>query len=251
MSERPVVISHRTNMGTIAPNSLAGIEAALRDGVDGIEADLRCTRDGVPVLLHDPVLEPPGAGPRALLDLMDLTMADLRPLRLPDPHAAGATYAVPTLQEALALIAGRTLLVLDVKVPGIGEAAGRTLRAARVRQPCWIWAFDTAVVEEFRAVLPSLPRSLLIAPDSPLLDGHAYLDVARDLDCEAVSLEHSLVNAPAVERARRRGLRVYAWTVDEADDLARMDAASVDAVCSDNPAHVLRYWSSRMRGLKT
>ncbi len=248
MSERPLVISHRTNMGTAAPNSLAGIEAALRDGADGVETDLRCTRDGVPVLLHDPVLAPPGAEPRPL---SDLTAAELRSLRVSDPSGEGATYVVPTLQEALARIAGRTLLVLDVKVPGIGEATGRALRSGHVQQPCWVWAFDAPVLEEFRVVLPSLPRSLLIAPDSPLLDGHAYLDVARDLDCEAVSLNHSLVSARAVERARRRGLRVYAWTVDEEDDLARMAAAGVDAVCSDNPARVLRYWSSRMRGLKT
>lgn len=248
MSGRPLVISHRTNMGTAAPNSLAGIDAAVRDGVDGVEADVRCTRDGVPVLLHDPTVRPLGAGTRAL---SDLTVDGLRSCRLADPHVAGQTYAVPTLADALALIAGRTLLVLDVKVAGLAEATARVFRAVHIAQPCWIWAFDAAVLEEFRAVLPSSPRALLVAPDSPLLDGYAYLDAARDLDCEAVSLDHSLVSAPVVERARHRGLRVYAWTVDEEDDLARMAAAGVDAVCSDAPDRVLRYWSSRIRGLKT
>ncbi len=40
----PLVISHRTNMGTMPENTLAGIDAAIADGVDGVEIDVRATR---------------------------------------------------------------------------------------------------------------------------------------------------------------------------------------------------------------
>ncbi|MSP22016.1 MAG: hypothetical protein EXR66_03185 [Dehalococcoidia bacterium] len=52
-----LVISHRTNMGASPENSLEGIAAALAEGVDGIEIDVRASNDGAPLLLHDASLE--------------------------------------------------------------------------------------------------------------------------------------------------------------------------------------------------
>ena len=53
MARRPLVVSHRTQAGTMPENTLAGIDAALAIGVDGIELDVRATSDGVVVLSHD------------------------------------------------------------------------------------------------------------------------------------------------------------------------------------------------------
>jgi glycerophosphoryl diester phosphodiesterase len=48
-------------------------------------------------------------------------------------------------------------------------------------------------------------------------------------------LHHAVVSAPAVERAHRAGAAVWAWTVDDPIELARLDAAGVDAVISNDP----------------
>lgn len=52
----PLVISHRTNEGNAPENSLIGIARAIEDGCDVVEVDVRATRDGVLVLLHDETL---------------------------------------------------------------------------------------------------------------------------------------------------------------------------------------------------
>ena len=51
----------------------------------------------------------------------------------------------------------------------------------------------------------------------------------------ALMLHHAVVSAPAVERAHGAGVAVWAWTVDDPAELARLDAAGVDAVISNSP----------------
>jgi glycerophosphoryl diester phosphodiesterase len=48
-------------------------------------------------------------------------------------------------------------------------------------------------------------------------------------------LHHAVVTAAAVERAHAAGAAVWAWTVDDSAELARLDAAGVDAIISNNP----------------
>jgi glycerophosphoryl diester phosphodiesterase len=62
----PIVVSHRTNRGTAAENTLAGIESAIVDGAQGVEVDVRATRDGELVLMHDASLLRTTGDPRFL-----------------------------------------------------------------------------------------------------------------------------------------------------------------------------------------
>src|SRR5690606_12885318 len=130
----PLVISHRTNMGSMPENSLAGIAAALRDGADGVEIDVRATADGVPVLLHDATLERTAADPR---EVSALTLDELRAVRvLPAGGVEGER--VPTLAEALAAVGGRTVLVIEVKQAGIEGVVAEAVRTAGADSWCWV-----------------------------------------------------------------------------------------------------------------
>jgi glycerophosphoryl diester phosphodiesterase len=51
----------------------------------------------------------------------------------------------------------------------------------------------------------------------------------------ALMLQHAVVSAPAVERAHAAGVAVWAWTVDDPAELARLEAAGVDAVITNDP----------------
>ncbi len=52
---------------------------------------------------------------------------------------------------------------------------------------------------------------------------------------EVLMLQHAVVSPAAVARAHHAGAAVWAWTVDDPDELARLDAAGVDAVISNDP----------------
>ena len=132
-----MVVSHRTNAGTHAENSIAGIEAALADGADAVEFDLRATADGELVLLHDPLLLRTAGDPRAV---EQVTLGELRGIALRDGRTSEAAGAVPLLSEALEELAGRAIPVIDVKAPV--EAALAAFLGSRRRSPAWAWTHD-------------------------------------------------------------------------------------------------------------
>ncbi|MEZ4502795.1 MAG: glycerophosphodiester phosphodiesterase [Dehalococcoidia bacterium] len=233
---RPLVISHRTQMGECPENTLAGIEVALAQHVDAIEIDVRATADGVPVLMHDASLARTTGLDRPL---SDLTLADLDAVRVVDPHGCLEPQRVPTLDEALAAIGGRALLCIEVKDPGLEAAVARAVRAAGATGWCWIWAFDPAVVTACHAELPEVRVALNAGPGSEARYGYdSPVEAAARGGSAAVSLAHSLVDAATVEAAHLRGLMVFTWTVDEPADIARVLEAGVDGVCSNLPSRV-------------
>lgn len=240
----PLVISHRTNMGTMPENTLAGIDAALADDVDGVEIDVRATRDGRVVLLHDATLERTTGDARVLVDIGadDLASVRTRPI-----HGVEA-QPVPSLAEALDRVGGRAILVIEVKQRGIQEAVAAEVRAAAAAEWCWIWAFDPEVAIACRAALPEVPVGLNVSRGS--LERYGYADEAATLAVRhglaAVSMSHDMVDDASVRAIHRRGLAAYTWIVDEPADLARVRDAGVDAICSNFPPRV--YAAVRPRG---
>ncbi len=231
----PLVISHRANMGTMPENTLAGIDAALADDVDGVEVDVRATRDGVAVLMHDATLERVTGDARELSAVAAEELAGLRV----SGRDGGEARPVPTLAEALARIAGRYILVIEMKERGIVAAAAEAVRAAGAASWCWVWASDPTVCAASRAALPESPAALIVGARStgrPGLDH--YVELAARSGLAAVNLHRSLATGRAVEEAHRAGLAVYCWTVNEPDEIERVIAAGVDAVCGDYPPRI-------------
>ncbi|MBM3139125.1 MAG: glycerophosphodiester phosphodiesterase [Chloroflexi bacterium] len=242
----PLVISHRTNMGTMPENTLAGVDAALADGVDGVEIDVRATADGHVVLLHDAALERTAGDPR---EVSSLTLADLTAVRVRPVHGHPRPEPVPTLSETLARIGGRCTLVIEVKQEGIEAAVARDVRAAGAAGWCWIWAFDPAVGAACRRVLPEVPVALNSGPDSPERYGYASaIEAAAAARFAAVSFARDLVDPATVAAAHGRGLRVYTWTVDDPEEIARVVEAGVDAVCGNFPPRIRAVLAQRAAG---
>ncbi|MEL1265367.1 glycerophosphodiester phosphodiesterase family protein [Pseudoxanthomonas putridarboris] len=119
-----MIVAHRACWAEGPPeNSLDAIASCIRMGVEMVEIDVAITRDGVPVLMHDPTLDrtTDGAG-----RVEDRTLAEIKALRL--RRAAGGTAAplteerIPTLEQALRIAKGKILINLDVKGELFGQA---------------------------------------------------------------------------------------------------------------------------------
>jgi glycerophosphoryl diester phosphodiesterase len=148
---------HRPH-GEAPENTLLAFAHAVAAGVDGIETDVRLSRDGVPVLFHDRFVPVPGA-PQGYRPVAALTAAEL---------SVAAGYPVPTLDEALAHWSG-ILWNLEIKVP---EAARPTLAAVRrlaATHRFLISSFWHPAVEPFAAV-PGIATAYLLASRPAGLD---------------------------------------------------------------------------------
>ncbi|WP_082448462.1 MULTISPECIES: glycerophosphodiester phosphodiesterase family protein [unclassified Sphingomonas] len=132
----PVVIAHRgchaaiRGLGSAPENSLVALEHCVAKGVDVMETDVRMTRDGHLVMIHDATVDRTTDGHGRVADL---TLAQIQALRLRDDlGGAGAALTdrrVVTLDTMLAAAAGRIVLNLDVKDSVYAEVIEAVRRA--------------------------------------------------------------------------------------------------------------------------
>jgi glycerophosphoryl diester phosphodiesterase len=201
-------LAHRGDWRVAPENSLEALVLAIGiPGCDGVEFDVRLSRDGVPVLLHDETLARVQGRP----DRVDaLTAAELR------------TAGIPSLAEVLDALPVEAFLDIELKGGDHGRATAEVLRRGRGAAPrrAVISSFERETLGAMRELIPRWPR-WLIADD---LDA-ATTDAAAGLGCRAVAVRWGTITPARLGKARASGLEVVAWTVRQPrtfDRLARL-----------------------------
>lgn len=235
----PTWIAHR-GAGRLAPeNTLAAFRAGAALGWKAFECDVKLSADGVPFLLHDDTLErtTDAAGSAG-----DLSWGDLARLDAGGWHSrthAGEPLASLDAIAAFCLRNGH-LLNLELKpVPGdeerTGQVVAQTVRqrwGEAVRDGLSVWpllsSFEPRTLAAAREAVPELPRALLLDALTP-----DCFDIAERLDCAAVILEESLVTRELVRALHHDGLRVLAYTVNEASRAELLLELGLDGLITD------------------
>jgi glycerophosphoryl diester phosphodiesterase len=227
----PIITSHAACKGHAPENTLAGVRKALELGADAIEIDIHVTRDGVPVLIHDSTVDrtTDGSGEIASLSLRQARRLD-----------AGAGERIPTLREVLETVAGRALLVLEVKASRIEEEVLAVVRRAKALDSCVVHSFRASVVQRIRILEPRMPCSLLTGGQD-VVDWGQLFGFALSLGAQGVAVHHGVVTPELVRAAHLRELRCSTWTANARADVRRVADAGVDAITSDYPDRVRRW----------
>jgi len=225
---RPLVISHAACGGHAPENTLAGIRAALDFGVDGIEIDLHCSSDGVPILMHDRTVDRTTSGTGSIASL---TIDQLQALDV-------GGEPPPTLAQALDLTRGKTLLIMEIKQPGIEEHIAGTVHQLEALGDVMAWSFFPQALSGIREAEPRIPAAMLVSAQH--LDAlPALRERAIQTGLQAVSVFHEGITEDTVRDCRRSGLALYTWTPDEPAEIARLIELGVDGICSNYPDRVL------------
>jgi glycerophosphoryl diester phosphodiesterase len=229
------IISHRAAMGEAPANTLAGVRAALHSA-DAMEIDIQLSKDGVPVLMHDPTVDATTnlSGPVRDFTVEELSMAN-----------AGDGEHVPTLAEVLQLVQGHLAIFCELKpTPNDPEQDARLVDAfVRVVEEhnatTWTGAhsFEAEILERCRRRQPLLATSL-ITPPVEGAEMQRVFATALKLGCQAVSVFHLGVNEHLVRAAKFRMLTVAAWTPNEEDEWRRLIDLGVDAIVTDYPSRL-------------
>jgi glycerophosphoryl diester phosphodiesterase len=214
-------VAHRGVPTRVLENTLRSILAAEADGADAVELDVRATRDGVPVLLHDRTLQRFFGDSRAL-DAVDL--AEVRALAARSPD--GALEHIPTLEEVLD--ATRVPLVVDIKAPTM-LAAVDAMIARRGQYPRIVFNGEPPMAEAVRDAIPD--ARILMSWARPELPPDALLARVRPF---AVNLKWTAENAAAVTAYAQKGCAVWCWTVDDPQEARQAKEAGVAAIISND-----------------
>ena len=217
------IYAHRGVSARYPENTLAAFRAALGAGVDGVELDIHCSADGIPVVIHDDRLE------RTTNSSGSVTARTVAELRALD---AGNGEGVPTLEEVVELADGRLHFDIEIKgtqcEQGVLEVLQRhpNTRAA-------ISSFDWEILATMRALDPAVELWVL---NSTVSD--EAVAVARELAATTLAVEHWAVSSSAMAKATAAGLAVMAWTVNKRKEADRLRSLGVAAICTDDPSGV-------------
>jgi len=232
----PFLIGHRgyTVSGT-RENTPEAFEAALEAGCDGVELDVRLTRDGVPVVHHDATLATDaGAVP---LDSLPWDRVQGRRFAAGD----GSPYVVWSLADTLTFISGRGLLNVEIKpLPAETRSDGvaaiyAEIEKARPRESVLVSSFDPEVLTAVRRQDAAMLLGFLFGEMSAFnhLEEDAILDTLT-----ALHPRHDLIDGRLMKRARERGLHVITWTVNDKARARKLVELGVHAVITDRPEDV-------------
>lgn len=239
MRTRPMVIAHRGFSGRYPENTLKAFEEALKLPVDAVELDVRRTKDGVLVVIHDETVDRTTNGKGRV---RDLTWDEIQ--KLDAGSWKGTEFAgerIPRLEEALQLVNGRVVVFLEIKEPDTAPQVVDTLRQLDALPWVKIGSFHPQAISSVRKLAPEASCSLIGSAKVGTSDETFAEFVKEALRCGAnsITVNHAGLTPERVRYCHQRCIFVGTWTVNDADLAKRMIAMGVDAIASDYPDLVL------------
>ncbi|MGW9684166.1 glycerophosphodiester phosphodiesterase [Flagellimonas sp. 2504JD1-5] len=229
MTDATLVIGHRGAMGHETENTLASIQKALDLGVDMIEIDVFKIESGEIAVFHDERVERlTNGGGR----IEDYNVFDMRQLTLEGNHK------IPLLQDVLKLINNQVALNIELKGANTADRVN-FITDYYSRERGWeaenfiISSFNWDELRKMRKFNDSIKIAVL-TEENPV----DAIVVAKELKAVAINPNFKTLNQDNVSKIHDQGLKIYTWTVNNAEDIQRMKDLKVDGIITNYPERV-------------
>lgn len=214
-----LTVGHRGMMGVEPENTLRSFVRAEHEGVDVIELDLHLSKDGELVVMHDADVSrtTDGSGP-----IGDFTLEELRRLD------AGQGERIPVFREVVEAVSSP--LQAEIKDRAAARVLSGAIEELDLHDRVTVISFHDEALRETREHLPGMPLVLVTGRSTPTAPERAQEVGAFMVSCDLRHLE-----AETVKRCHDNGIKVISWTVNTAEDLARVRELGLDGVVTDMP----------------
>lgn len=212
--EKIMVAAHRGGHLNVPENSLPSIDEAIAAGAEIVELDVRETKDGVMVILHDKTLDRTTTGKG---EIADYTYAEIQQFYL--THKGEATiYKIPTFKEALAYAKGKVIIDVDFKISGMEarQRAYEIIKEMGVESQILFFVYDFTEMETLYKINPEIK----VMPRANTDD-----QIRKIIDLKMTNVIHvdeSFEKSKMLEEAKAKGIRLWINT------LGKNDAQSID-----------------------
>ncbi|MEV3905297.1 glycerophosphodiester phosphodiesterase [Mycobacterium sp. NPDC050551] len=259
LSGHPFVVAHRGASADRPEHTRAAYELALKEGADGVECDVRLTRDGHLVCVHDRRVDRTSTGSGLV---SEMTLAQLRELDYGSWHAGGATgdTGLLTLDDLVGLVLDwhrpvklfietkhpvRYGALVESKVLALLHRYGIAAPASADLSRAVVMSFSAAAVWRIRRAAPLLP-TVLLGETSRYLGGSAATTVGATAVGPSIATlrEHPEL----VDRAAAQGRALYCWTVDHYEDVQYCRDVGVAWVATNHPGRTKDWLQNGLTG---
>jgi glycerophosphoryl diester phosphodiesterase len=245
-TDRPLVFAHRGGSRLAPENTIAAFDRAVREGVDGLELDVRLSKDAQVMVCHDARVDRTSNMAGAIADMTASELARVDAGHrfthgdLLYPFRWGG-FGVPTLAEVLARYPGYPCIIeMKDDTPAMAAATVDVIRAAGALDRVCLGAFPKRVLRHARRLAPDAASGASSAEVLSAVIGSRLGVLPPRRRYQAFQVperrRHLRVVTPRFVRgARRHGVPVQVWIVDLADDIRRLLGWGVQAIITDRP----------------
>lgn len=238
---KPKIIAHRGVSSEAPENTLSAIRSAIDFGVDYIEIDVRLSKEGIPMVIHDASL-------RRTTDAKNMPSIYLLTLDEIKKFDAGSWFdkrfrheSIPTLEEVLQEDFKNTGLMIEIKTnrrPArvIVEAIFDVIHRFRNLPEIVIGSFSMPIVQEIRNQTFHLPAIGIV-------EKKAMISTFVDRGLNRLAIWYKLLDEKTIRSLHSQGVEVWTFTVDDLNVVERLLAEEIDGLITNRPRLVAEWIS--------
>jgi len=225
----PMITAHRGSMAYAPENTISAFERAISDYADYVELDVKETKDGVIVVLHDANLK------RTTGVNKNIWEVDYEYVQTLD---AGSWFSedfaderIPTLKEVIELCKGKVKMNIEIKPTGhdknLERGVADLIKEYNLYDSCVVTSMKYSVLTKIKKLNPRIKTGYTMTA--------AYGRFYEMQYADAFSIKHSFVTKNLVDMAHAHGKEVYVWTVNGDKDMEELTKMNVDNIITNNP----------------
>lgn len=222
-------IGHRGAKGYEPENTLLSFQKAIDIGVDGIELDIHLSSDGAIMVIHDETLDRTTNG-KGFVN--ELSLQELKTFQIEIENT------IPTLIEVFDLVNKHCFINIELKGKGTSKPVINLIEHY-IEEKNWnyghfiISSFNWSALQEVRKWNAKIPIGVLTHTDLDLA-----IAFAKFIKAETIHPYFHLLTKENTKKMQNEGFKVFAWTVNETEDIQKIKSFHVNGIISDFPDRI-------------
>ena len=232
------IIGHRGASDDAPENTISSIKEAFIQGADGVEVDVRITKDGKVICMHDKnTLRTTGSS----LDVNKVKYSELKELDAGSwKSSAWVNEPIPLLKEALEEVPTDKEIFIEVKtgLEIIDPLTSLVLNSKIMLKNISIISFNDRVIKEIKLCLPDTTCNLLTAFD-PSYNEQDLPQLLKEIGADGVGAQnHPKLTKDFIDKIKSTNKDVHVWTVNEGDEAKKYSMLGLSSITTNKPKHI-------------
>jgi len=232
------IIGHRGASDDAPENTISSIKEAFRQGADGVEVDVRITKDGKVICIHDKnTLRTTGLS----LDINEAKYDELQELDAGSwKSSAWLNEPIPLLDEALEEVPADKEIFIEVKTGlEIIDPLILLIQSSKIQQKnISVISFNDQVIKKIKLCLPNITANLLVAFD-PSYNEEKLPQLLENIGADGVGVQnHPKLTRSFVEKIKNLNKNTHVWTVNEGDEAKEYSLMGLSSITTNKPSHI-------------
>ena len=231
LKNKPIIFGHRGSPCYITENTIASFEKALDQKVDGLEFDVRCTKDKKVIIFHDKNLKRLAGKNK---NIKSLTLHEIKKIKLKN----GAE--IPRLQEVVPLLQKTKVVNIEIKSDSLFSgfdtipAVIDFIKINNLEKKCIISSFNPLILLKIKIRSPEMIIGYLYNKKTIFHTWYNLVWITR-VRPDSLHIHYSLLDSWIVKWSKRQGLKINSYTVNDKKVLKK---TKIDGVFTDNKEYL-------------